>query len=616
MILKCKICGGTLDIQKGELLATCEYCGTKQTIPHTSNEAQMDQFNRINELRQKNEYDKALRLCEQTIFADEKDAESYWNAVLCRYGIEYVEDPISHKHIPTINRMQYSSVLNDADYLMALQLADAQQRSIYEAQAKDIYDIQKGTLDIIKKEKPFDVFICYKETDESGKRTPDSVLANDLYHQLTEEGFKVFFARITLEDKLGSAYEPYIFAALNSAKVMVVLGTKPDYFNAVWVKNEWSRFLALARSNPKKVLIPAYRDMDAYDLPGEFAHLQAQDMAKLGFMPDLIRGIKKILAGNAKNKLLIPLIGGVAAVALVIGSILLFGGKHKLPVAGDDPASSTTTTSQSNTTETGETSSQTTDQSTTTEASQTSSQTTGQSTEGKSSSTKKTTTSTSKKTSSATTTSSSGGLVQVGPAKPQIINVYIEEHSYRLLVGAQEKWAYELNYDYYSADNPRTDNVLWESSNPSVATVDSNGNITAISGGVTTITVTTSNGISSDVYIEVYSFQMPTLPVTAETDIFGVKTTYTVSKLELSCDGQDIDVEAQGEALSCDSESKEGDVWFYLNFLDSDGFKVHDSLVMVDVREGDKFKEKIKQLDYFLEKAGAYTVEIVPYINN
>ncbi|MCR4593432.1 MAG: DUF6273 domain-containing protein, partial [Clostridiales bacterium] len=125
------------------------------------------------------------------------------------------------------------------------------------------------------------------------------VIANDLYHQLTQEGFKVFFSRITLEDKIGTAYEPYIFAALNSAKVMVVLGTKPEYFNAVWVKNEWSRFLALVKeSNGKKMLVPAYRDMDPYDLPEEFSHLQAQDMSKLGFMQDLIRGIKKITGEN------------------------------------------------------------------------------------------------------------------------------------------------------------------------------------------------------------------------------------------------------------------------------------------------------------------------------
>ena len=76
-----------------------------------------------------------------------------------------------------------------------------------------------------------------------------------------------------------------------------MLGTKAEYFNAVWVKNEWSRYLSLVKeSKGKKVLIPAYKDMDPYDLPEEFSHLQAQDMSKLGFMQDLIRGIKKIIS--------------------------------------------------------------------------------------------------------------------------------------------------------------------------------------------------------------------------------------------------------------------------------------------------------------------------------
>lgn len=82
---------------------------------------------------------------------------------------------------------------------------------------------------------------------------------------------------------------------------MVVLGTKAEFFNAVWVKNEWSRYLALIRKGEKKMLIPAYRDMDPYDLPEEFSHLQAQDMSKLGFMQDLIRGIKKII-GESQPK--------------------------------------------------------------------------------------------------------------------------------------------------------------------------------------------------------------------------------------------------------------------------------------------------------------------------
>ena len=115
----------------------------------------------------------------------------------------------------------------------------------------------------------------------------------------------MFFSRITLEDKLGTAYEPYIFAALNSAKVMVVIGTKPEYFNAVWVKNEWARFLAQIKNGADKILIPAYKDMDPYDLPEEFSNLQAQDMSKLGFMQDLIRGVKKITQKDKKENVVI-----------------------------------------------------------------------------------------------------------------------------------------------------------------------------------------------------------------------------------------------------------------------------------------------------------------------
>ena len=297
---KCKMCGGTIEFSEGASVGVCDYCGTKQTLPRLDNDKKANLYDRANHFRRNNDFDKAMNIYEQILSEDSTDAEAYWSLVLCRYGIEYVEDPESHKRIPTINRAQFTSVFDDDNYKSALQYADVYQRSIYEEEAKAINDIQKGILAISQKEEPFDVFICYKETDANGRRTQDSVLANDLYHQLTQEGFKVFFSRITLEDKLGMAYEPYIFAALNSAKVMVVLGTKPEHFNAVWVKNEWSRYLALVKnSGGKKILIPAYKDMDPYDLPEEFSHLQAQDMSKLGFMQDLIRGIKKITQADA-----------------------------------------------------------------------------------------------------------------------------------------------------------------------------------------------------------------------------------------------------------------------------------------------------------------------------
>ena len=300
-LFKCKMCGGSLEIASGATVIECEYCGTKQTLPKLDDDKRANMYDRANHFRRNNEFDKAMGIYEHILNEDNTDAEAYWSIVLCRYGIEYVEDPASRKRIPTVNRAQFTSILADEDYKSALANADAHQKSIYELEAKAIDTIQKGILAISQKEEPFDVFICYKETDHNGRRTLDSVLAQELYFGLKNEGFKVFFSRITLEDKLGSAYEPYIFAALNSAKVMVVLGTKPEHFNAVWVKNEWSRYLALIQQGQKKMLIPAYKDMNPYDLPEEFSHLQAQDMSKLGFMQDLIRGIKKIIkAPDAK----------------------------------------------------------------------------------------------------------------------------------------------------------------------------------------------------------------------------------------------------------------------------------------------------------------------------
>lgn len=293
--LKCKMCGGTLEINENETTATCEYCGTEQTIPKITDDLIGNLFNRANTLRLKSEFDKAEEIYNKIVGLDNTQSEAYWGIILCKYGIEYVEDPTTYKRVPTCHRTSYDAITADEDYKLAIQYADISQKIIYEAEAKAIDEIQKGILTISQNEKPYDVFICYKETDESGKRTQDSVLANDIYHQLTQEGFKVFYAAITLEDKLGQEYEPYIFAALNSAKVMLVIGSKPEYFTAVWVKNEWSRYLKLMKADRSKLLIPCYKDMDAYELPEEFAHLQAQDMGKIGFINDIVRGIKKVI---------------------------------------------------------------------------------------------------------------------------------------------------------------------------------------------------------------------------------------------------------------------------------------------------------------------------------
>ena len=295
-VLKCKMCGGDLEITEGVSVCECEYCGTKQTVPSADNEKKIALFGRANRLRFNNEFDKAAGVYESIVADFPEEAEAYWGLVLCKYGIEYVDDPASGKKIPTCHRSSFDSVMDDGNFEQVLENADTLARSVYRDEAKQIEELRKGIIEVSSKEEPYDIFICYKETAENGDRTIDSVIAQDVYDALTEKGYRVFFSRISLEDKLGVEYEPYIFAALNSAKIMLAFGTDYEYYNAVWVKNEWSRFLQLIAKGEKKTLIPCYKGIDAYDMPKEFAKLQAQDMGKVGAIQDLIRGVEKILS--------------------------------------------------------------------------------------------------------------------------------------------------------------------------------------------------------------------------------------------------------------------------------------------------------------------------------
>lgn len=297
-VIKCKMCGGDLVIEPGAAVAECEYCGTKQTIPNQDDEKKLTLFARANRLRMGCEFDKAAGIYESIVADFPQEAEAYWGLVLCKYGTEYVDDPATGKKIPTCHRSSFESIMEDSDFEQALENADVVARKVYRDEAKQIEEIRKGIIEVSGKEEPYDIFICYKETDENGQRTVDSVIAQDVYDALAEKGYRVFFSRITLEDKLGQEYEPYIFAALNSAKIMLAFGTDYEYYNAVWVKNEWSRYLKLMARDKTKHLIPCYKGIDAYDMPKEFAKLQAQDMGKVGAIQDLMRGIEKLLPKN------------------------------------------------------------------------------------------------------------------------------------------------------------------------------------------------------------------------------------------------------------------------------------------------------------------------------
>ncbi|MCD7958037.1 MAG: DUF6273 domain-containing protein [Ruminococcus sp.] len=297
-ILTCKVCGENLDAASGVTVCECVHCRTVQALPKTDSEVMANLFNRANNLRLKFEFDKAQEIYEKLMTSDGSDPEAYWGSLLCEFGVEYRKDPNAEKNTLVVcHRFQRAPILTNDKYHTALKYADEAQRSLYEKKAMQLAHMQQDALDIVEQQPEYEVFLCCKAEDRVTKApAEDSILARDIYHQLQKENFTVFYAPLTLEGKTFSSPEPYIYGALQSAKVFLAVGTQPENFNDVWMKNDWSRFLQLAAVDQNKQLIPCYRDMNAYDLPEAFAQLQAQDMARLGFINDLIREIRQMKA--------------------------------------------------------------------------------------------------------------------------------------------------------------------------------------------------------------------------------------------------------------------------------------------------------------------------------
>ena len=111
-VFRGKMCGGDLVVNQ-ESVAICEYCNTKQALPKLDDEKRIGLYDRANEMRLNNEFDKAMEIYEQILNEDVTDADCYWSLVLCKYGIEYVEEYSLNKRVPTINRVQYTSIFDD-----------------------------------------------------------------------------------------------------------------------------------------------------------------------------------------------------------------------------------------------------------------------------------------------------------------------------------------------------------------------------------------------------------------------------------------------------------------------------------------------------------------------
>lgn len=158
-----------------------------------------------------------------------------------------------------------------------MRTADAETAAEYVSLGEKIETVRRGIIEKAENGEIYDIFICFKATEiGSDKKTDDYYLGRDIYYDLTKDGYRVFFSAETLKRTAEQEFEPYIFRALSTARVMLVLCSDNEKIESAWVKNEWSGFLDMRDG---KGLIPVCGNdserYSPYSLPDELRKLNA-----------------------------------------------------------------------------------------------------------------------------------------------------------------------------------------------------------------------------------------------------------------------------------------------------------------------------------------------------
>lgn len=71
----------------------------------------------------------------------------------------------------------------------------------------------------------FDVFISFKNTDNNGQRTKDSIMAEELYHALKKRNINAFYSNISIPESGEYDFGDMIDMAIEQCSIIVVVGT-------------------------------------------------------------------------------------------------------------------------------------------------------------------------------------------------------------------------------------------------------------------------------------------------------------------------------------------------------------------------------------------------------
>lgn len=142
--LKCKICGSTLDLEFTDGVTKCATCGNEQTIANIKDEQMSSMFDRVNQLRQRGDYSKALAVLNKIKDMSPDDPEVYFQIALCECEVSFKKDIVSGSFLPIATK----KITENDNYKHALELANDAQKSIIQKQGELISSAADGLIEV------------------------------------------------------------------------------------------------------------------------------------------------------------------------------------------------------------------------------------------------------------------------------------------------------------------------------------------------------------------------------------------------------------------------------------------------------------------------------------
>lgn len=245
--LRCTYCGGLLQ-DRGDCYI-CESCRTairKSAMERLSDQDIFD-LNAARRLKDGFRFDEAQAAYDEVLRRNPACEEAAWGAFLSEYGIEYQiegQKPTFHALSPVpVYKNRYYDKLSPEHQHEADEVIEFKRR-----------EVMRG----VEKLDAYDVFLSLKIDGESGAKTPEYEWAMQLYYDLREQGYKVFFSPQVLKTT-NSDWEPYIYRAIQTCRIMLVLTSSIENTNSPWVRNEWRRILSRIKNTPAGERTPVYR---------------------------------------------------------------------------------------------------------------------------------------------------------------------------------------------------------------------------------------------------------------------------------------------------------------------------------------------------------------------